>query len=130
MNAKLALVALTAAAALSGCYYVPYGYAYPAYPGYPVVSSASTQREVPVGQASANVDATQGSAQTYATAQPPAPAPTVVYAPSYPAYYPPYPPPYPVYPAYAPYPAYYGYGGPSISLGFGWYGGGGGHHHH
>ncbi|WP_438395962.1 hypothetical protein [Caballeronia sp. DA-9] len=140
MNPKLAAAALIGALSLSGCYYVPYGYyptAYPAYPGAPVVSTAQTQREIPVApngasdaasaQAYDNAQAdTQANAQsssgTYAVAAPP----PVVYAPAY----------YPSYPVYAPYPAYYGYpygygyGGPSVSIGFGWWGGGGGHGHY
>ena len=95
MNPKLAAAALIGALSLSGCYYVPYGYyptAYPAYSGAPVVSTAQTQREIPVApngasdaasaQAYDNAQAdTQANAQsssgTYAVAAPP----PVVYAP-------------------------------------------------
>jgi hypothetical protein len=137
MSPKLALSALVSALSLSACYYVPYGSygyypAYPPYPGTPVISTSQTQQEIPVTPAGASAsgytqsyqgaDNTPASAYASTTPQYVA-APPVVYAP-YPAYY-------PSYPVYAPYPAYYGgygypaYGyGPSLSVGFGWYGGG------
>lgn len=122
--------------ALSGCYYYPpYGYApYSSYSPYyaGAVPAAGTQQETSVYQ-------TQQAAQSTWTAPPnPAPAaipdaqypgsltatpPVVVAAPMWPVW-PAYYPAYPAWPAYYPYPAW-GWGAPSISFGFGYWGGGG-----
>ncbi|CAH2791896.1 MAG: hypothetical protein CBARDCOR_4785 [uncultured Caballeronia sp.] len=130
MSPKLALSALVGALSLSACFcllravrlfYYP---AYPPYPGTPVVSTAQTQQEIPVAPVGASGT---GYTQSYqGTDNPPSAyastttqyfaAPPVVYAP-YPAYYGGY-----GYPAY-------GYG-PSLSVGFGWYGGGGRRHYY
>jgi hypothetical protein len=123
MNPKLTLTALGGVALLSGCYYVGYP-AYPAYPSYPVVGAAYTQREFTVGTQEASSAVVSSYTTTPVAAQYPVAQPPVTYA-TYPAYYPAYP--YPAYPAYpyAAYPGYYGYGYPSISVGFGYWGGGG-----
>ena len=128
--------AAVALLALSGCYYyAPYGYApYSSYSPYyaGAVPAAGTQQETSVYQ-------TQQSAQSTWTAAPnPAPAaipdaqypgsltatpPVVVAAPVWPVW-PAYYPAYPAWPAYYSYPAW-GWGAPSISFGFGYWGGGG-----
>ncbi|BCQ22817.1 hypothetical protein NK8_09350 [Caballeronia sp. NK8] len=116
-----AAVALAAGLIVSGCYY-PYGY--PAYPPYPVVNTAYTQREfvVPAQGASGTAATFTGSATLppqyeYAVGSP------------YSDYYQTVPYSYPYYPPYAAYPAYYGYGYgygyPAVSLSFGYWGGGG-----
>jgi hypothetical protein len=127
--------------ALSGCYYVgpgyyPYGY----YGSYPPVPTDATQHSVAVPPNGAPPDypPDNHSAQQAQAAPPPqaayaAPPPPPGYAA--PGYYPAYPAYYPAYPAYYPaYPAYYGWpgwGGPAVSLHFGYWGGGGhGWHHH
>ncbi|CAN7254400.1 hypothetical protein [Caballeronia sp. LjRoot31] len=140
MSPKLALSALLGALSLSACYYVPYGYypAYPPYPGTPVVSTAQAQQEIPVAPAGAPGT---GYAQGYQGNDNPPPSAYASTTPQYvaapPVAYAPYPAYYPSYPVYAPYPAYYGgygypaYGyGPSLSVGFGWYGGGGRGHYY
>ncbi|WP_341314972.1 hypothetical protein WN982_06770 [Paraburkholderia sp. IMGN_8] len=116
----IALTGAVCVLTLSGCYY-PYGYyPYGYYPYYATVPAAAAQREVPVGTNGTTAEAdAQYWPPAYVVAQPP----PVYVAPVYPAYYPP-----PVYPAYYGYPGWYG---PSLSIGFGWWGGhGGGHGRH
>ncbi|MDR5812901.1 hypothetical protein QCE62_04765 [Caballeronia sp. LZ033] len=114
---RSAVIAATATATLlGGCYY-----GYPAYPPYPVVSTAYTQREFTV----------PASGATVATASSATLPPQYEYAigaldPNYSNYYQTYPYPYagyPYYPAYGGYPAYYGYA--PVSFSFGYWGGGG-----
>jgi hypothetical protein len=147
MSPKLALSALVGALSLSACYVVPYGSygyypAYPTYPGTPVVGTAQTQQEIPVEPAGAPDSGyvqqnDQGADNTPTSAYASTTQPTQQYAAAPPLVYAPYPAYYPSYPVYAPYPAYYGgygypaYGyGPSLSVGFGWYGGGGRGHYY
>ena len=121
MNPKLTLTALASVAVLSGCYYVPYGYGYPGYPGYPAYPA--------VGTCPIHSRKFRSAPKAYIVfpRRPPATnTPSRNRLSPYSSY-----PAYPAYPyftrllslcayPYAGYPYYtgYGYGYPSISVGF------------